>query len=132
MDSTRSIKEILLNLPSNYFRATKKYKFLSPAQAAEQNDGQTLSVKTVNKYLDNIKALFRSAVKHSYMEQNHADGLKISIRTRANKERLPFDQKEFLTLFYSPGYTEDNFDQAWKYWLPILGSHTGCRFEQLC
>lgn len=132
IESTRKIKEVLLNLPSDYFRATTKYKSIPAAQAARENEGKKLSVKTVNKYLDNIRALFRFAVQHGYMVRNYADGLKIPIKNKANTERLPFDDNDLIALFHSPGYKEDTFKTAWRFWIPILGLYTGCRLEELC
>ena len=31
----------------------------------------------------------------------------------------------------TPGYMEDTFKRAWKFWFPILGLFTGCRLEEL-
>lgn len=59
MESSRRAKEVLLNLPDDFFRATRKYLGISAAEASKANDGDKLEVKTVNKYLANINALYR-------------------------------------------------------------------------
>jgi len=126
------IKKVLLVLPKNYFKATKKYADVPVGDFLSKEPENKLSVKTVNKYLDNTKALFRFAVDNGYMETNLAEGLRIRIKGKAYEERDIFSNKDLTALFHSKEYTEDTFDRPWKFWLPLLGLYTGCRLEELC
>ena len=126
------IKQVLLVLPKNYFKATKQYSDVPFNEFLKDQPKEKLSAKTVNKYLDNIKALFRFAVDNGYMETNFAEGLRIRIKGRAYEERDPFSNRDLTALFHSREYTNDTFDKPWKFWLPLLGLYTGCRLEELC
>ena len=130
--SVQHIKQILLVLPKNYFKATKKYADVPFNEFLSNEPEEKLSAKTVNKYLDNIKAIFRFAVDNGYMETNFAENLRIRIKGKAYEERDIFSKKDLTALFHSKDYTEDRFDQPWKFWLPLLGLYTGCRLEELC
>jgi integrase len=130
--SVQHIKQVLLVLPKNYFKATKKYADVPVRKFLSDEPDEKLSAKTVNKYLDNIKALFRFAVDNGYMKTNFAEGLRIRIKGKAYEERDIFTNEELTALFYSKEYTEDTFDKPWKFWLPLLALYTGCRLEELC
>jgi integrase len=130
--SVQHIKQVLLVLPKNYFKATKKYADVPVSKFLSDEPEEKLSAKTVNKYLDNIKALFRFAVDNGYMKTNFAEGLRIRIKGKPYKERDPFSNEDLTALFHSKEYIEDTFDKPWKFWLPLLGLYTGCRIEELC
>jgi integrase len=130
--TVQHLKQVLLVLPKNYFKSTKKYAGVPVSEFINIEPKEKLSAKTVNKYLDNIKALFRFAVDNGYMETNFAEGLRIRIKGKAYEERDIFSNKDLTALFHSKEYTDDTFDQPWKFWLPLLGLYTGCRLEELC
>ena len=130
--TVQHLKQVLLVLPKNYFKATKKYADVPFSKFLDKEPKEKLSAKTVNKYLDNIKALFRFAVDNGYMETNFAEGLRIRIKGKAYEERDIFSNKDLTALFHSKEYSDDTFDKPWKFWLPLLGLYTGCRLEELC
>ncbi|MGD9384414.1 MAG: phage integrase SAM-like domain-containing protein, partial [Desulfobacterales bacterium] len=99
--SVQHIKQVLLVLPKNYFKATKKYADVPVSKFLSDEPEEKLSAKTVNKYLDNIKALFRFAVDNGYMKTNFAEGLRIRIKGKPYKERDPFSNEDLTALFHS-------------------------------
>jgi len=125
-------KQALMGMPKDYFKATKKYKNISLKKLLRGKPEETLTTKTINKYITNLSAIFNFAVRHGYMETNFASGIKIRLKGDQRDERDPFNNEDLTALFHSKEYTEDIFKKPWHFWLPILGLYTGCRREELC
>jgi integrase len=130
-ESGRYFKETLTSLPPNILNS-KKYKNLSIDEILDSNPKKTLSVKTVNKYLDFASGLFKYAKRHNYTPHNPIEGLRIRLRKRAGDNRAPYSEDDLKTLFHSPEYLEDKHKHSYCFWLPVLALYTGCRLEELC
>ncbi len=126
------LKDTLTSLPPNILNS-KKYKNRSIDEILSSNPEKTLSVKTVNKYLDFASGLFKYACKHNKnFRHNPVEGLRIRQRKRAGDNRAPYNEEDLKTLFHSPEYLKDKHRYSYCFWLPVLALYTGCRLEELC
>jgi integrase len=125
-------KETLTRLPPRILNS-KKYKNMSIDEILDSNPEKTLSVKTVNKYLDFASGLFNYACKHNKnFRHNPVEGLRIRQKKRAGDNRAPYSEDDLKTIFQSPEYLKDKHIHSYCFWLPVLALYTACRLEELC
>ena len=43
-----------------------------------------------------------------------------------------FTEDDLQKIFQAPGYNPDNFKQAYKFWVPLIGLYSGMRLEEIC
>ena len=99
----------------------------------ETEQAPTMTIKTVNKYLETLGMFFKWCVDQGYMEVNYAAGKRIKTRkVDPASLRDIFTPDDLKSLFYSPQYLEDKFKKSYQFWLPILGLYTGARLNELC
>lgn len=127
----RSYKEALMRLPAN-IRKTPAYRDKSIDEILQLDVAETMSTTTINKYLDRASALFRWAVRNSYMDRNPAEALQLSDSRRPDEARDPFDDEDLLKIFHSREYLEDKHRHSYCYWVPILALFTGMRLNEIC
>ena len=93
---------------------------------------ETLSVSTINKYLNRLSTLFEWAQRHAYTSVNPFEGLGIKKTTPAYEDREAFDANDLTRLFSSEIFALGHFKHPYQYWLPLLGLYTGARINELC
>lgn len=92
-----------------------------------------LSHGTINNWISGyITPLFKYAVRMGYMDKNYSEGLTIKNTTCFDSKRVVFTDEQLFLLFHSKEYEGDLFEDAWMFWIPILGYATGARIEELC
>lgn len=92
----------------------------------------TISVTTFNHYVKHLKTIFSYAVQEGYAGSNPFDGLQIKQRAKVNTLRSRFTDKDLKRLFSPAVYESKGQGKAYRYWLPLLGLHTGARLNELC
>jgi integrase len=122
-------RQQLQSLPPNF---TKKAQFkgMSAREIAKSNTtGQTLSAKTVNKYLTLLSTFFKWAIRQQIITHNPAEGLLLSVNKSASDEReiySPEDLKLIKAKLPSPTVEPE------KYWVPMVAMYSGLRLDEIC
>jgi integrase len=122
-------KSILMQLPSNLNKLSK-YKDLSIEEIIASKPEQTISVSTLNKYLQRLSGLFNYASRNGFMLSNPAEGMVIKQPKRASDERDAYSQADLAKLFESPDYGKH--EHSYAFWSPLIAVYTGCRLEEIC
>ena len=121
-------RDRLMRLPSN-FRKKKQYKDKSIKQVLAIGSDDTLTAKTVNKYLVLLSSLFKWRVQNGMVESNIAEGLSLPETTAAHEERKPYDLDDIERIVIS---LPRKFDEPEKYWIPLIAMFTGLRLDECC
>jgi len=122
----RQYKDVILKLPPN-MRKSPLLKGLSIQQIITK-DLDSMSVRSMNKYLSAVSSLMGWAVRQGYIDRNFFDKLTIKTSGNISEERLPFDQKDLDNLLDYPKKPLHDY----YHWLPLLAYYTGARLEELC
>ncbi|MBT8762474.1 site-specific integrase [Desulfohalobiaceae bacterium Ax17] len=124
-------KETLLKLPKKR-ETNKKYKNKTIKEIIQMDipDEEKLHITTINKIFDHTSSLFNYAVRHGYMKENYAKGLKLREKNKKDK-RQPFTDEDLYKIFHFEDYVNGNFGKPYMYWIPILALMTGARLEEL-
>jgi integrase len=121
-------RDMLMRLPAN-FRKKKQYKGKTVKQVLAMGSDETLTAKTVNKYLVLLSSLFKWCVQNGMMESNVAEGLSLPETTSAHEERKPYDLDDIkrivVNLPRKPNEPE-------KYWIPLIAMFSGMRLDECC
>ncbi len=119
-------KEKLLRLPANVNKAP---------QLRDRGIDDILALglppqspTTARKKWQRLEAFLGWVVKHGYLGINYAAGKKPKAKPSSYEKFTPDDLKR---LFGSPLYRDAAYDEAFKYWLPVLALFTGARLEEL-
>lgn len=122
-------KSLLMKLPSNLNKLAR-YRDLSIKEIVDSKPEKTISVSTLNKYLQRLSGLFNYAARNGYMASNPAEGMVIRQQQRASEERDAYEQADLEKLFGSPDYGKHGHSYA--FWTPLIAVYTGCRQEEIC
>lgn len=129
--SSKAFKDTIIQLPPN-LNKNKTYEGMSVKQIAEINSEHSLSVTTVNKYLNRISSLFKWAEKHGYVRTNFFEGIQIKQKSRADNERSIFTNDDLNSIFSTIIHTDHKHLHNYYFFLPLLGLVTGARLNELC
>jgi hypothetical protein len=91
---------------------------------------ERLSTRTVNKYMALLSSVLRWGVKHDYIPRNHAEGLQLDLKKRADEERKAYDLKDIQRVIQNLPPTDCS--QPWKFWIPMIAMYSGMRREEIC
>ncbi len=123
-----SCRGTLMNLPAN-FRKKKQYKGKTVKQVLTMGSEDTLTAKTVNKYLVLLSSLFKWCVQNGMMASNIAEGLSLPERTSAHEERRPYDLDDIKRIVVNLPIKPDEPE---KYWIPLIAMFSGMRLDECC
>ena len=88
--------------------------------------------KTINDYFDFYVALFSFAEEREYRKGNPAKNLKLKDKRRADQIQDIFTTEDLEKLFVnSHQYRNDTHKEPFKFWMPLIGLHTGMRLEEI-
>lgn len=121
-------RDSLMRLPAN-FRKKKQYKGKTVKQILAMESDDTLTAKTVNKYLVLLSSLFKWCVQNGMMESNIAEGLSLPETTSAHEERKPYDLDDIKRIVVN---LPRNHDEPEKYWVPMIAMYSGLRLDECC
>lgn len=121
-------RDRLMSLPAN-FRKKRKYRGMSVTQILKATTAETLTPKTVNKYLVLLSSLFKWCVKNGMMETNIAEGLSLPEETSAHEERKPYDLGDLKRIMLN---LPRKHDEPEKFWIPVIAMHSGMRLDEVC
>ncbi len=121
-------REKLMRLPAN-FRKKKQYRGMTIQKIVNSEATETLTPKTINKYLVLLSSLCKWCVKNGMMETNIAEGLSLPEETSAHEQRSAYSPEDLVRILYSlprdPAYPE-------RFWIPVIAMYTGMRLDEIC
>lgn len=91
-----------------------------------------LDLSTVNNYLLAWSAFFNWSKRQRYTLEDFSNDLSQETRNKKDSFRRPFKQDELKQLFESAYYSSARYDEAYKYWIPMLLLYTGGRLNEFC
>lgn len=127
----RRFESTIQRLPPNREKRPE-FKERSIAEIVEMGVPETLSTRSINKYLSRVSTLFNFAQQEGMIDMNPAKGLGLKQSRRPHEERAAFDIDDLTKLFHSPGYLKDTFRHSYMFWMPVLALFTGARLNELC
>jgi integrase len=129
-------REIIPRIPA-YRNTRKQYKGKSIHELVVMENVHTIKLKTQQNIMVYIIAFFSwcSSPQNKNCIENIAKGLDIpdAPYSAPNKLRDNFDIDELQNMIR--GLSQLNTDSkkwAWRYWIPIIGMHTGMRINEIC
>jgi integrase len=126
----RKYKQALLKLPPN-MNKVKRYRDKSVQEILAMDNVKAMAPNTINQHVSLTSSLFKWAQKHGYTDLNYAEGLGIGKDKKPSEERDIFKIDELKLLFESQEY-RDGFEEAYRYWVPLIGLYSGARLEEIC
>lgn len=120
------LKDTLLALPANMNKLPQ-----TKGKAVEEVLALGLppqSANTVKKKWTRLTSFFEWLVGKGLIDLNYAKGKKPKAKARSYEK---FGRNELSRLFESDEYRTGSFEEAFQYWLPVLGLYTGARIEEL-
>lgn len=124
--AAKGVRESLKKYPVNKNKR-KEFNGLSMQDIKQLNVEDTISVRSINKYLTIYSSLFKWARLEGLVEQNPFDGISVKDTEHASEKRYPFDQEDLSKIFGSRIYTHQEYDKNFKYWIPLIALYSGAR-----
>jgi len=120
------LRSSLLKVPPNFY---VKNPDKSVKKAIAENNGDGISIKTVNKYMSRIGGLLKYCHEQGLITNNPATGLQIVDKQRADQERSAYSLEDVKSIVRNLP-SED--DAPERYWIPIIGLYSGMRLAEIC
>ena len=141
----RQLIEVLQHLPRN---AVKLFPKLSPREASDltrsRADIERMSAANANAYLGRFSNFINWCVREELIDRNPARGLRLPDEVAKRDKRHPFSPQQLKLIFHAPlfvgcqdgdrGYAKVGTvrPQNARYWVPLIGMHTGMRLNEIC
>lgn len=125
----RYIKEALMATPVNR-RKIKATRDLSLIEQIKIEGVQTLSIRSVNKYLICFSSLCDWAVNHGYLDKNPFKGLALKEKGKQKRDWFPPEQIKAMLAELDKG-KDGLADSDMKYWGALIGIYTGARLNEI-
>lgn len=122
---------VLLKLPPGR-NTNPKYQGIPLTELLAKHKGETLTRKTVNLRMAQIRGFFIWCFKHEYISRNPASDLQLTLGHKASTERLPYSKEELQTIFEN--LREDRLRnwRSYKLWIPLIALYSGARMNEIC
>ena len=124
-------KSMLQQLPAN-MNKSPKYREKTIHEILEMDIPKTLSVTSINKYIERVGQLFDFVIRHGrYVGPNPATKMQIPTAKHEKEKRAAFTVKEVEALLRSKQYREDSFKKSYMFWTPIIALFHGMRQDEI-
>ena len=131
VNQARLLKDRLSRCPQ-YFGLRPEFKGKTLLQVVESGSTyKAVTAVTVNNRLRKLSAFMNWCKANGYIQDNPLTGLKMMTGS-AKEARLSFEQHDLITLLDLDALKTEARKHPWRYWIPLLGRHTGARLEELC
>ena len=125
----REFREAMLQFPASLSNQEARLPLPEILRRYEGKTGVRRSAAvSARKRLGFLKTLLRLAVDAGDLQENPADGIRITEVER--QQRLPFSADDLKAIFRRAPFVAGG-DRGATYWLMILGLHTGARLGEL-
>ncbi|MAF68769.1 MAG: hypothetical protein CMH25_05435 [Micavibrio sp.] len=146
-DKARKVKDVLLSFPSN---RKKRYPDLELSEILEKDipESEIISVRTINKYIQNFSTFINWAKNNNYYKgDNPFSRLSIKSPSKSQRdERQPFTNDDLIKIFSSPiyqgsagpknnqRYAKGNYidNKSADFWVPLIALYSGLRRSEIC
>ena len=91
-----------------------------------------IDVSTANNYLWTWSDFFKWSKRQRYTLEDFADDLAQEHRNKKDSFRRSFKPDELKKLFEADYYSRAQYDDPYKYWVPMLLLYTGGRLNEFC
>ncbi|BEQ15116.1 integrase [Desulfoferula mesophila] len=133
-DDIRKFKHAVEHLPARRSVMPRyKGKSLNELLAMKVPENDRMSNSTIGQYFGAVVS-FLLWLKANYdgINDGLTDVLKPPSVQPSDEQRSVFTEDDLQKIFQAPGYKPDNFKQAYKFWVPLIGLYSGMRLEEIC
>ncbi|MFA5517282.1 MAG: site-specific integrase [Desulfuromonadales bacterium] len=123
-----SCRDRLMRLPAN-FRKKRQYRGMSVSEILDTEPEDTLSPKTINKYLVLLSSLCKWCVKNGMMATNIAEGLNLPEETSAHEQRSAYSVEDLKRIKANLPRIDSEPE---KFWIPMIAMYSGMRLDEIC
>lgn len=123
-------KNTLLSLPPN-INKSPIYRDLTIIAIIEKKPEKTMSLVSVQGYVDYARTLMNWIIRNEWSSKNHFSEIKVPNQKRPHEFRQRWNNSELSRLFSSAIHQSLIFTHPYYYWLPLLGLYTGARLNEL-
>jgi hypothetical protein len=118
----------LMRIPGN-FRKKRQYRGMSVKEILNSEPADTLTPKTINKYLVLLSSLCKWCVKNGMMETNIAEGLSLPEETSAHEQRSAYSVDDLQRIKLKLPRIDSEPE---KFWIPMIAMYSGMRLDEIC
>lgn len=128
----REVKDIIDKLPAGYSSTYKKHTLEEIKAGAIPVKARAVPT-TLNKFYGVINSfLIWLQTNYDEITVDLTKILKINAPSQTARQREIFNSGDLKKIFSSQEYQEKSFNADYKYWVPLIGYHTGMRLEEIC
>lgn len=128
----REVKDIIEKLPTGYSATYKKHTLEEIKQGIIPLESRIAPI-TLNKYFGVINSfLIWLQTNYDEITTDLSKILKVGTSSQTARQREIFSPEDLKKIFSSQEYLEKTFNADYKYWVPLIGYHTGMRLEEIC
>lgn len=128
----REVKDIIDKLPAGYSSTYKKHTLEEIKAGAVPLKDRAVPV-TLNKFYGVINSfLIWLQTNYDEITVDLTKILKVNAPSQTARQREIFSSEDLKKIFSSQEYQEKSFNADYKYWVPLIGYHTGMRLEEIC
>ncbi len=128
-EGIRNLGHDVLRLPSNM---TKRFPGVPPREVLVRLEGDSttprLEPRSVNKYRQLTRSLFKWALDNDFISSNPAAVLKDVKESKARDDRKPFEDADLITYFGI--LPQDQQPKPFLYWIPRILAYSGMRLSE--
>lgn len=128
----REVKDIIDKLPAGYSSTYKKHTLEEIKAGAIPLKDRAVPT-TLNKFYGVINSfLIWLQTNYDEITVDLTKILKVNTPSQTARQREIFSSEDLKKIFSSQEYQEKSFNADYKYWVPLIGYHTGMRLEEIC
>lgn len=116
----------LMKLPANMY---KIYPGKSVQVILEMPDVEPMSLNSVNKHIMRLNALLSYAVGEGIITVNHAQGMMLSDKRRADEIRKVYSAEDLKVII---SHLPREKDKPERFWIPMIAMYSGMRLDEIC
>ncbi len=128
-EAIRAVGTDIVNLPSNM---TKRFSGVAPRDVLARLEGDSttprLEPRSVNKYRQLLRSLFKWALEHEYVAVNPATVLRDVKEPPPREGREDFTDEDLVTYFAR--LPQEQEPLPFLYWIPRIMAYTGMRLGE--
>ena len=128
----QQVKNVLLKYPKNRNKKAET-KDLSIADLMALQGVETLTIRTVNTYLQTYGSLFGWAKRNGYVSENVFDGVTIKESKRSGEAgRDAYSQDQLTTILHELETNQSGLiNKEYQKWGPLIAVYTGARLNEI-